>query len=112
MLQESHFTCLLHFLQDETPLQELQGHGHGAGHGAAHGAGHGHGGQHGFCVAQPVTNNAAAVTAKARPVFFIVIYPLDKIDVSFFLCCLQKGRQRVTIYTDMTENCKPPSNKK
>lgn len=71
MLQASHFTCLLHFLQLETPLQELHGHGHGAGHGAAHGAGHGHGGQHGFCVAQPVTNNAAAVTAKARPVFFI-----------------------------------------
>lgn len=114
MLQASHFTCLLQCLQDETPLQELQGHGHGAGHGAAHGAGHGHGhgGQHGFCVAQPVTNNAAAVTAKARPVFFIVIYPLDKIDVKFLLMLSTIGRQRVTIYTYMAEKCKTLSNKK
>ncbi len=87
-MQESHFTCLLQCLHDETPLQELHGLGHGAGHGAAQGAGQhgaGHGGQHGFCVAQPVTNNAAAVTAKARPVFFIVIYPLDKMMGKFLL---------------------------
>lgn len=102
MLHASHFTCLLHFLQEEQPLHVLHGHGHGAGHGAAHGAGHGHGhgGQHGFCVAQPVTNNAAAVTAKARPVFFIVTILLIKMMGKFLLLLpsMKKNSWKVTRY--------------
>lgn len=72
-------------LHEQRPLQELQHGAHGAGQHAA-GAGAGQQDPSGPWVAQPVTNNAAAVTAKARPVFFIVIYPLDKIDgkVSIF----------------------------
>lgn len=95
-------------MQRDIPLQWLQGSQQGAGaqHGVAQGAGQqllsGH-------VAQPVTKAAALIAiAKAKPVIFIVIYPLDKIDGKVYfsssllppMFVLRKalhGRQRVLI---------------